>query len=155
MDGIRVAKIVGGAALLWYGVLRGAQGLICKVQDYAFRGIDFDSGTVSIDLRFIVKNPLFVGLTLKGIQGDVYIQGQKAGYINTKLDYYLSGGHTHIIPVIVNLSISGLGSALVANIQSGDIRTLTIDFDGKLFVGNMNVGVPVQISKTYDDLTKD
>lgn len=148
-----IVKYGLGFGLVWYGVLRGAKGLIVKVYDYAFRGLDITTGTVSLALNFLVKNPLFVGITIKGITGDIYAQGQKVGYINTVTDYYLAGGHTHIIPVIANLTFSGAAQALIANIQSKDIRTLTISFDGKIYAGKYGVGVPVQIELDYNDLT--
>lgn len=142
-------KIGIGAALLWYGVLRGAKGLIVKVRDYSFKSVDVATGTVSLYLNFLVKNPLFVGLTLKGIAGDVYAQGQKVGTVNTTLEYYLSGRHTHIIPVVVNLSMAQLGQSALLGIQNGDIRNLTVSFDGKLYVGSWSVAIPIQIDLDY------
>ena len=142
-------KIGIGAALLWYGVLRGAKGLIVKVRDYSFKSVDVATGTVSLYLNFLVKNPLFVGLTLKGIAGDVYAQGQKVGTVNTTLEYYLSGRHTHIIPVVVNLSMAQLGQSALLGMQNGDIRNLTVSFDGKLYVGSWSVAIPIQIDLDY------
>lgn len=150
----RILKIAAGAALLYYGILRGARGLVVGVHSYSFRSLDIVNGTVSLTLNISVKNPLLVGLTLKGVVGKVYMQGQEVGYVNTTFDYYLSGGHTHIIPVIVNLQTAGLGQAVLLNIQSGDIRTLTIAFDGKLYVGDYNIGVPLQLNLNYNDLVK-
>lgn len=145
-------KIGIGAALLWYGVLRGAKGLVIKVRDYSFRSISLTDMTVSLNLNFLIKNPLLVGLTLKGITGDVYAQGQKVGEVNTTLDYYISGMHTHIVPVVVDLDMKSCGQAALLNIQSGNIRTLTIAFDGKLYVGSWSVAVPIQIELDYNDL---
>ena len=147
-----IIKLGAGAALLWYGVLRGAKGLIVKVYNYTFRGIDTTTGTVQLSLNFLVKNPLLVGLTLKGISGDIYIQGQNVGFVNTTVDYYLSGGHTHIVPVVANLTMAGAAAAALANIQSGDVRTLTISFNGRVLVGTWNVPIPVQIDLDYNDL---
>ena len=126
--------------------------MIVAVRDYSFRGLSLTDGTVSLNLNFLIKNPLFVGLTLKGIAGDVYAQGQKVGYINTTIDYYLSGGHTHVVPVVVNLNMSSVGQAALLNIQSGDISTLTIAFDGKIYIGSYSIGIPVQITLNYEDL---
>ena len=149
----RWAKIGAGVLLLWYGVLRGAKALQVGLQSYSFSGIDLTNGTVSLTLNIYVKNPLLVGVTLKAVQGDVYVQGEKVGYVNTAIDYYLSGGRTHILPIVVNLTFAGAAKGLIANIQSGDIHTLTMTFDGKVFVGNYNVGVPVKIDLDYNDLT--
>lgn len=147
-------KIGLGLALLYYGVLQGARGLVIGVQNFAFKSIDFVSSTVSLYLNLRIKNPLLVGLTIKGVQGDVYAQGKKVGYVNTTYDYYLGGGRTHIVPVIVNLQMQEVGQAALLNIQSGDIRTLQIAFDGKVYVGDWNIGIPLQIELDYNDLMK-
>ena len=150
----RLVKIGFGLGLLWYGVLRGAKGLVVRIHSYSFNNVNLSDMTASLNLNLSIKNPLLVGLTIKGIQGDVYAQGQKVGYINTTYNYYLAGGKTHVLPVIVNLDLSGVGGAALLNIQSGDVRTLTIAFDGKLFVGKYNVGVPLKFELDYNDLTK-
>lgn len=147
-----IAKIGLGLGLLWYGVLRGAKGLIVRIKDYSFRSIDVVSQTVSLNLNLLIKNPLFVGVTIKGIVGDVYAQGIKVGKVNTTYDYYIAGGRTHILPVVVNLNMTDVGQAAMLNIQSGDISTLTVAFDGKLMVGN--IGIPLQFDLNYNDLIK-
>lgn len=141
-----------GAALLWYGVLRGAKGLVIKVYSYAFEAISLVDGTIRMRLDLLIKNPLLVGLTIKSIQGDVYAQGVKVGAINTTYNYYLAGGHNHILPIMVDLDMLQIGSAAWANIQSGDIRTLTVAFDGKIYVGKANVPVPVKFELDYNTL---
>ena len=145
-------KIFGGLALLWYGVFRGASAMIVAVRSWRFNSIDIANRTVFIDLNMLVKNPLFIGMTLNSIVGDVYIQGKNVGGINTTLNYFLSGGHTHIVPVSVGLDLHDISDAAILNIQSGDIRTLTVAFDGKLYVGKSNIGIPVQVMLDYNDL---
>lgn len=149
-----LSKILFGASCLWFAVLRGARALSVKIYNYSFRSVSLTDMTVSLNLNFLVKNPLFVGLTIKSIQGDVYIQGENVGYVNTTINYYLSGGHTHVIPVIVNLDLSSVGTAAMLNIQSGDVRTLTIAFDGKMYVGEKSVEIPLKIDLDYNSLTK-
>lgn len=150
----RLAKIGLGLGLLWYGVLRGAKGLSVRIQSYSFRSVDLSAMTASLNLNLSIKNPLLVGLTIKGIQGDVYAQGEKVGTVNTSYDYYLAGGKTHVLPVVVNLDLTSSGQAALLNIQSGDVSTLTIMFDGKLFVGKYNVGIPLKFELDYSDLTE-
>lgn len=143
-----------GAGLLWFGILRGAKGLVVRIKSYSFRSIDLTNNTVSLNLNLLIKNPLLVGLTIKGVMGDVFVQGYKVGTINTAYDYYLAGGHTHVLPVVVNLQMASVGQAALLNIQSGDIRTLTIAFNGKLYVGSRTIGIPLQFELDYNDLTK-
>ena len=150
----RIVKIGLGAAFLWYGILRGAKSLVVRVNNFSFRSIDLNTGTVSLNLNLFIKNPLLVGITIKGVLGDVYAQGYKVGTVNTAYDYYIAGGKTHILPVIVDLNMMDVGQAAILNIQSGDIRTLTIAFDGKLYVGSYSVAIPLQLELDYNDLVK-
>ena len=115
------AKILFGLGLLYYGVLRGAKSLIVKVKSYSFAGVDIANGTVQLYLNLLIKNPLVVGVQIKGAIGDVYVQGHKVGYVNMSYDYYLAGGHTHILPVVVNLSMGDVAQGALLNIQSGDM----------------------------------
>ena len=82
----------------------------------------------------------------------MYAQGEKVGTVNTTYNYYLAGRKTHILPVVVQLDLSQAGTAVLKNIESGDVRTLTIGFDGKLYVGN--IGIPLQLNFDYNDLVK-
>lgn len=150
----KLVKYGLGFGLLYYGVLRGAKGLVVKVHGYSFRSFDAADGTVSLTLNLMIKNPLLVGLTIKGVQGDVYAQTNKVGTINTTFDYYLAGGKTHILPIVVNLNMGDVATAAAWNIQSGDIKTLTVAFDGKVLIGKYGVPVPVQIEMDYNELTK-
>ena len=146
--------LVIGGALLWYGIRRGTKNLITKVYSYSFRSINITDLTVSLNLNILVKNPLMVGVTLKGVTGDVYMQGHKVGVVNTTYDYYLAGGKTHIVPVIVTLQMAEIGEAALLNIQSGNIQNLNISFDGKLYASNYNLPIPVQFDLKYNDLVK-
>lgn len=141
-----------GLGLLWYGVLRGAEAVQVKVHSYSFRNISLADGTASLNLNLQIKNPLLVGVTINGVQGNVFMQGEQVGTINTTYDYYIAGGKTHILPVVVNLTLSQLGKAVLMNIESGDVRTLTVGFDGKLLFGK--VSIPLKLNLDYNDLTQ-
>lgn len=145
MEISRLAKIGLGIGLLWLGVLRGARGLVVRMKDYSFAGFNED-GTIRLILNILIKNPLLVGLKIKGIKGDVFAQGYNVGTINTAYDYYLAGGKTHVLPVYVDLDIT---EALGVVLGSG-INNLLIAFNGKLYVGNWSVGVPLQFEMNYN-----
>lgn len=148
----RLLTIGLGVGLLYYGILRGAKALIVGIHSYALRGISIMNGTIDLTLNFIIKNPLFVGLTLRGIKGDIYIQGINVGGVNMQYDYFISGGHTHVIPVVATLQAMEIGSAALANIQSGNVQSLTIAFDGYIYISKYNVPVPVQVTLDWGDL---
>lgn len=148
----QLGRIIIGGALLWYGVLRGARGLVVKVRDYTFSGLSVTDNTIQLTLNLLIKNPLLVGVTIKGVTGEVYAQGFQIGSVNTTYNYYIAGGKTHVLPVIVNLNMSDVLHAGLMNIQSGDVRTLTIAFDGYIMAGKYNIKVPLQFELDYNDL---
>ena len=150
----RTVKILAGCGLLYYAVLRGVNALTVGVRGCQLAGLDLVSNTVQIRLFFYIKNPLFVGIKLRGIVGDVYMHGMKVGYVNSSYDYYLSGRKTHIIPVTVSCDIASLGEAVITNIQTGNIQTLTVAFDGTIAVGNNGVKLPLQKTIDWNDITK-
>jgi len=142
------------AAVAWYGILRGAKGLMIAIKDYTLNYINLSEGTVGLSVQFVIKNPLLIGLTLSRIEGQVFAQGQQVGTIDEDLNYYIAGGRTHILPVNVELLLSSVQRAAMANIESGDIHTFTVDFDGKLYVSNYKIPVPIQFSFNYGDLIR-
>lgn len=148
----RLVKIGIGLGFLWYGVRMAAKGLIVKVKDYKFSGYDAQSGSLLLTLNLMLKNPLAIGLTIKGVVGEVYAQGFRIGGVNTTYNYYIAGGKTHILPVIVNLNLGDVLQAGWQNIQSGDIKTLTVAFNGKILIGKYNVSVPLQFELDYNDI---
>ena len=148
----RWAKIGIGAGLIYLALLKISRSLVVGVRSFQFKSVDLTNKTVSLAINMEIKNPLIFGITITGIQGDVYMQGMKVGYVNTSYNYYLAGGHTHVLPVIVNLSIGALGDAVIQNIQTGDIRTLTIAFNGRVLAGKLKLTMPVQVELDYKDL---
>ncbi len=149
-----ITKIAIGGALVWYFILRGASAVITKLKSYSIRSIDIANRELDINLSFYIHNPLFVGIELKKISGDIYIQGNKCGEIDTQLDYFLSGLHTHIVPVVANLDMKDLSQSIITNIQTGDIRTLTIAFNGAIHVGKYGIPIPVEKTLDWNDLKK-
>lgn len=145
-------KIGLGLAAAWYFLWRGANALFVKVRDWSFKSVSVANLTVDLNLNFIVKNPLLVPMTLKGIVGDVYIQGLKVGGVNDTFNYVLGGLKTSVIPITVKLDMQELGTAVLANIQSGNIQSLTVGFNGKIYVVGDEIGVPVQVMLNYGEL---
>ena len=143
-----------GLGLLLRGGSKTAKNLIVKVKDWHFAGVDITNGRVALYLNLMIKNPLVVGVQIKGVTGDVYVQGNKCGYVNMAYDYNLAGGKTHIIPVVVNLLMGDVAQSALLNIQTGDIHNLTVAFDGNVHVGKYAVGVPIKFELDYNDLTE-
>ena len=146
---------IGGAALLYYRVLRGASALYVGIKNYRFGSISLANNTAEFIITFLLNNPLYVGLRLKAISGDIYIQGIKCGTINANYDRYLAGRHAWNVAVPITIDLGQLASAVVENISTGNINTLTISFDGAIVIGGTGlVRIPFSKTLSYDDLTK-
>lgn len=146
-------QIAIGAGLLYYGVLRGVKGLKVGCQSFEFKNISLADGTADVQLNILIKNPLIVGVKIKGIEGDVYVQDQKVGVVDMQYDYNLSGGKTHIIPVVVHLTFNETMQAALSLIQSGKIQNLTAAFDGKVKAGNHAIAIPLRFTLDWEDMT--
>lgn len=142
-------KIGLAAGLLYYTVLRGASALFVGVRGYMLKGIDVATGMITLQINFVINNPLWVGIRLRSIDGEIFIQGVKCGVIDMRYDYYMSGRRSHNIPVLVTVDTSNLGQAVLANISTGNINTLTVDFDGGVTVGKSDL-VRIPLKKTLD-----
>lgn len=149
----KVLKIALGLTALYYAVLRGANAVLAGIKGYDLVGVSVADKTIKIRLNFWIKNPLFVGLRLKGVYGKVFIQGVECGEVNSTYNYYIAGRQAYNVPVTVSLSMSGLAEATIRNIETGNINTLTISFDGSVGVGSDHVvSIPVQKTVTYNEL---
>lgn len=146
-------KIGLAAGLLYYYVLRGASALFVGIRSYGVQSINTAAGTMTLQVNFVINNPLWVGLRLRSIDGEVYIQGVKCGTIDMFYDYYLSGRHAHVIPVQVVVDVKSIGQAALLNINSGDVRTLTVDFNGGVTVGKSDLmRIPIQKTLDWEDI---
>lgn len=146
-----IGLLIGAA---WYGIFRGAKGLVIKLYSYAISGMDLATNTLKLTLKILIKNPLYIGLTIKGVRGNVYAQGQKIGTVDTTYNYFLAGKKSHILPIVIDLDMVDSLQAAILNVQSGDVKTLTIAFDGELEIGKYGVCVPLKFELDYNDLTK-
>lgn len=152
MESRTIFKIGLGLGCLYFAVVRAARGLIVGLQSYYLQTIDLANKVVQLKLNLQIRNPFLIGVKIRNIVGDLYIQGKKVGGVNTTLDYYIAGGKTHVLPVVVNLNTESAGQAIWTNILSGDINALTIAFNGKLYVSRFNIAVPLQIEYNVKDL---
>lgn len=150
----KTVKILAGFGLLYYTVLRGVNAITVGIRGAQFVGVDLAKKEVQVKLFFYIKNPLLIGVKLRAITGDVYMQGMKVGYVNSSYDYFLSGGKTQTVPVTVICNIASLSEAMIANIQSGNIQTLTIAFDGYITAGKNGVALPIQKTIGWNEIKK-
>lgn len=150
----KTGKILLVCGLLYYTIARGVNALDISIRGAQFGGLDLTKKEVQVKLFFYIKNPLLIGIKLRGITGDVYMQGLKVGYVNSSYDYFLSGGRTQTVPVTVTCNIASLSEAMIANIQSGNIQTLTVAFDGYITAGKNGVALPIQKTIGWNEIKK-
>lgn len=148
----------GVGALLFYKVFRSAQAVKITLNSYEFGGVDLETGTVGMYLYFTINNPLWVGVTLKEISGEMIAQtgGQPeiVGTVQNKYNYFIRGNATHVVRAKIDVSSKSVLSALIQNIQSGDINNLLLTFDGKVVFGSKKeVAIPIKRTMTYKELT--
>lgn len=144
--------LLGSAALYWW-VLRGVNALVFKFVQLRMTGIDIAADTVQLRATFLFRNPLLISLFIRYIQGDIYIMNQLAAQIDSNVLCDLKSRTYTYINVPVSVYISGLSAGVLENIKSGDIRTLLIEFSGKIGIGKeRTVGVPARVTLTWDDL---
>ena len=155
MNVFRTLGKIGAAAFLYFGVLRGASALYLGIKDYYFQSISLTQNSARFIVTFLINNPLFVGLTLKSISGDVYIQGNKCGTVNVDYDKYLAGRQAWSVAVPVDIDLSQLTASIIDNINTGNINTLTIAFDGGIIIGGTGlVRIPFAKTVTWNDISK-
>lgn len=142
---IWIAAIAAGA---YYFVLRNAKALILTIRSWKFSRIDVNSGRVYINLNLKIQNPLKVGMTLRGVHGDVFINGILAGRIDNEYKFYLASNTTSVLPVQVGLDTSLLTEALLHGLQNGE--NISLAFNGNMYIGSLRVAVPVQIEYKTD-----
>lgn len=148
----KAGQILLGIALLWYGVLRGAKALVVMLNSWQLVNVNIADMTATMVLRFVIKNPLVIGIKLKGIIGDVYVHGQKVGSIEHYYDYYLSGMKSHVVPVETKIYGDVLGAAMLQNLQASIANDIEIAFVGKILVGDYGLSVPVRIERNWGDI---
>ena len=149
----KIGRIVLGCTLLWYGVLRGAKALVVMLKGWQLVNVNIADMTATMLLRFVIKNPLVIGIKLKGIIGDVYVHGQKIGTIEHYYDYYLSGMKAHVIPVETTIYGDVLGVTMLQNLQASIANDVEFAFVGKILVGDYGLSIPVRIERNWGDIS--
>lgn len=149
----KAITIIAGIALLFFGVLRGATALSISLYQWGVKNMNAMDMTADVVFKLLIKNPLLVGVRLRGIMGDVYINGKKAGEIHNTYDYKLSGMKSHIVPISVEVFGTDMISVLLSNLQQSLDQDIDVRFDGKVMVGN--ISIPIDITRNIKELQND
>ena len=151
--------LTGLVAILFLKVSRSARALKIALSSYEIDSVNLVDGTVGMYLYFTINNPLWVGVTLKEISGSLMAQSgeqiETIGTVDNKYNYFIRGNATHVVRAKINISSKSALTALMQNIQSGDVNNLLLTFDGKLTFGSGNgVAIPIKRTMTYKELVQ-
>ena len=135
----------------WYYFLRGASALKLGLKSLRLSGISMDTATLEVTLY--VRNPLLATVFVRSIAGTISVMGMPVGVIDTVINKRIYARSTSYIPVHVQISYAAMGAAAWANIMSGNVQTLTVEFAGKITAGE-KVALPIPVKKlwTYQDI---
>lgn len=134
--------LLAGAAL-WYLILRGVNAVKVTFDSVSIGTPSADG--INMSLSVLIHNPLLVSLTIQNITGDVYVQDILAAKVDTPVNQRLSAMETNRVYANFALDTVSLGKALGRNIQTGDINSLTLYFDGYVTVN----GIDIPVSRTF------
>lgn len=138
------------AIVLYMIAVRGIRNVDVAVKSVVFRSMDFLASLVYLTVNLAVKNPLSIGVTVRGITGDLYINGQLAGKVNQNMNTYLTGGSESILPVDATISVNNVTQIVLDAITVRDFSSVVIAFNGSVLVGDLNIAIPVQFEKALE-----
>ena len=139
--------LLGGAAL-YYWVLRGIRGI--SVAFNGLRVLSIVDDEVRFSVQLSIRNPLIVSVLVNDIVGTVYLMDIPVAEVSLPLNQRIYARSVSPVTINFNVSKEKLGEALYANIQTGDVRTLLVRFDGYLKAAKMQLHIDKQF--TFEDL---
>lgn len=131
--------ILLSASALWWFVLRGILALKYRFADWRIQTLTTED--IAINLTFQVKNTLLISIPIDKIEGDIYSQDVLLGYVDMPISVNLRSGEIAEFPLILNINYRKVGEAIWRNIQSGDIKTLKLRFQGRVYSGLRSVAI--------------
>lgn len=149
----KVGWILGiGAALYWW-VYRGYKALVMRFDSLTFGGLDIVNDTVTLYMNLVMRNPLIADLYLAGVRGKLYVQDVLVSDVDADMQMVIGSNKLLQVGIPVPCKLSGISEAIRDNILSGDIRTLTVRFDGVIDMGKkVSVPLPITITKDWSSI---
>lgn len=145
------AWYIFGAGVVYYYFLRGARALRFGIKNFGL--VSFTDSTATFEIRFFVYNPLLVDFFCRNVEGEIRLMGVKIGEIDYPINQTLKSRSLNFVPVQFTVSIADLTDGLWKYIQTGNVSTLIVEFDGSVTVGrDHTVEVPVRKTVTWGDL---
>lgn len=145
------AWYIFGAGVVYYYFLRGARALRFGIKNFGL--VSFTDSNATFEIRFYIYNPLLVDIFCRTVSGDIRLMGVKVGEIDYPINQTIQARSLNYVPVQFTVSIADLTEGLWQYIQTGNVSTLIIEFDGQVVVGrDKQVTVPIRKTVTWGDL---
>ena len=144
----KLAIWVGAAAFLWFGLLRGVKA--AKVTFDKLRVIDVTANSAVYELALLVHNPTLLDMTIDRIDGTVYMMDIPVAVVDWNVAQHIRSFASSALVVQFEAFHDKIGDAAWVQIQSGDVRSLEVTFDG--FITIKGVRIPVKKTFLYDDI---
>ena len=139
---------IGAGMVLWYGFLRGVRAV--KVYFDKLRVVSIAADGIIYRISLAIHNPLLIDVVINDIQGKVYIMDTHVATIDYPVNQRIRSFGTSVFDIQFEAYSDKIGAALWQNIQTGDVHTLLVTFDGYVTVKGVNIHVKKQF--TYDDI---
>ena len=124
---------------LWFMARRTVNNVSVRFERLRFAG--FTANGVNLEAVLLIHNPLLADVSVSNIVGDLYVMDRHCAVIDYPINQVLAAKKTNRFSVLLNLNTQQLGQALWDNIQTGDIKTLTVLLDGYVTVGGIRIPV--------------
>lgn len=154
-------SVLAGAGILFaYNIIRGYNALRIILSSCEITKIDLSSSTLGMTLYFDITNPLLLGVTLREISGELTATNYGnepvvIGTVYNRYNYYIRGNARHIIRAEVKINTKSVVQQLLANIKSGDVNNLLINYKGTLKFGSTTeIPIPINKNMTLQELVK-
>lgn len=129
--------LLAGGVLAWRLVGRTAATVLSlqfKIADLRISG--FGSGTTTLRINLMVKNPAQVAIRLRQLTCWLTIDGKRIGRINQRWAHTVAAGEVVTVPLYIVVVNRALSSVAWENIKNGNFADFVVGFDGKILVDN-------------------
>lgn len=120
------------------------KGLGASTLGFSFRsvyGLSMSGLNFILKLEFTISNPSNTNFDVKGISGNISVNGSVLGNVADYTRRVISARSAQNVIIPFTISVAGLGSVLMERIKGNTSQVLTVSFDG--FVNESNNVVPV------------
>lgn len=137
MDSKKAIGLVAAAVLAWRLIGRtAATALSLQFKLAGLRITGFGSGTTTLRVGLMVKNPTAASIRLRQLTCWLTIDGRRVGKINQRWAHTVAAGEAVTVPLYIVVADRALTSVAWQNIKNGNFVDFVVGFDGRILVDN-------------------